>query len=105
MKIIEKIRERWQAKSNDLLQVSWERGLIDGSNSKHYLLTGKKDDLGTVDNSTRLRHMMGMCHDVLNDEEGMLQNIAKNLSMTILLTQKCHAKLAGGGVEYVWAFA
>ncbi len=69
MKVIKKIKEGWQGKG--FLQVLWERGLIDGSKSKHNLLIGKKDDLGTVDNSTSLRHIMGMCHNFLN-EEGML---------------------------------
>ena len=45
-----------------------------------------------------------MCYDFLN-EEGMLPHIAKNLGVTVLLTPKCHAKLAGEGVEYVWACA
>jgi hypothetical protein len=90
-----------------LLQVLWERGLIDGNNLKQYSLTGEKDDLlGTVDNSTRsLRHIMGMCHDFMN-EEGMLQHIAnKSIGVKVLLTPKCHAELAGEGVEYVWACA
>ena len=47
---------------------------------------------------------MGMCNDFLN-EEGMLQQIANNLGVPILLTPKCHAGLAGEGVEYVWACA
>ena len=100
----DKIKEGWEGKPKGLLQVLWERGLIDGSKLKDYSLTGKKDDLGTVDNSTSLRHIMGMCHDFLN-EEGMLQHIAKNLGVTVLLTPKCHAELAGEGVEYVWACA
>ncbi len=78
--------------------------MIDGSNLQHYSLTGKEDDLGTIDNRTSLRHIMGMCDDFLH-EEGMLQHIAKSLGITVLLTPKCHAKLAGEGVEYVWACA
>jgi hypothetical protein len=79
--------------------------LIDGTNLNNYLLTGKKDKLGTVDNSTSfLRHIMGMCTDFLN-EEGMMQHIAKGLGVKVLLTPKCHAELAGEGVEYVWACA
>jgi hypothetical protein len=104
MKTVEKIKEGWEGKTKGLLQVLWERGLIDASNVKNYSLTGKKDDLGTVDNSTSLRHIMGMCHDFLN-EEGMLQHIANTLGVTVLLTPKCHAELAGEGVEYVWACA
>jgi hypothetical protein len=79
--------------------------LIDGTNLKDYsLLTGKKDDLGAVNNRTSLRHIMGMCNNFLN-EEGMLQHIARNLGVTVPLTPKCHAESAGEGVEYVWACA
>ncbi len=65
--------EGQEGKTKGLLQVFWERGLLDASDLKHYsLLTGgKKDDLVTVDNSTNLWHIMGMCYDFL-DEEGML---------------------------------
>ena len=103
-KTVEKIKEGWVGKTKGLLQVLWERGFIDNSNLKQYSLTGKKDDLGTIDTSTSLRHIMGMCEDFLN-EEGMLQHIANNLGVTVLLTPKCHAELAGEGVEYVWACA
>jgi isochorismate hydrolase len=71
VKTVGKIKEGWEGKAKGLLQVLWERGLLDASELKRYSLTGKKDDLGTVDNSTRLRHIMGMCDDFIN-EEGML---------------------------------
>jgi hypothetical protein len=104
-KTVEKIKEGWEGKAKGLLQVLWERGLIDGHNVKQYSLTGRKDDLGTVDDGTSLRHIMGMlCHDFIN-EEGMLQHIAKSIGVKVLLTPKCHAELAGEGVEYVWACA
>ena len=74
-------------------------GLIDaGINMKYYSLTRKKDALGTVNNSTNLRHLMGMCSDFLN-VEGMMQHIAMNIGITVLLTPKCHAVLAGDGVQ------
>jgi hypothetical protein len=104
MKTVEKVKEGWEGKAKGLLQVLWERGLIDGNNLKQYSLTGKKDDLGTVDDSTSLRHTMGMCHDFMN-EEGMLQYIAKSIGVKVLLTPKGHAELAGQCVEYVWACA
>jgi hypothetical protein len=103
-KTVEKIKEGWEGKTKGRLQVLWERGLLDASDLKQYALTRKKDDLGTVDNSTSLRHIMGMCNDFIN-KEGMLQHIANNLVVTVLLTPKCHAELAGEGVEYVWACA
>jgi len=43
-----------------------------------------------------------MCADFLN-EEGMLQYIATKIGVTVLLTPKCHAELAGEGIEYMWA--
>jgi hypothetical protein len=64
-KNVEKIKEGW-GKPKGLLQVLWERGLINGRNLKHYSLTGQKDELGMLDISTSLRHIMGMCHDFLN---------------------------------------
>jgi hypothetical protein len=103
-KNVEKIKEGWEGKPKGLLQVLWERGLVDSTNLKDYSCTGKKDDLGVVNKGTSLRHIMGMCSDFLN-EESMLQHVAKNLGVTVLLTPKCHAELAGEGVEYVWACA
>jgi hypothetical protein len=103
-KTVEKIREGWEGKPKGLLQILWERGLINGNNLKQYSLTGKKDQLGTVDESTSLRHIMGMCQDFVN-EEGMLQHITNSLGVKVLLTPKCHAELAGEGVEYLWACA
>ena len=104
LKNVEKVKEGWEGKPKGLLQILWERGLIDGAKLNNYSLTGKKDELGTVDNSTSLRHIMGMCTDFLN-EEGMMQHIGKGLGVKVLLTPKCHAELAGEGVEYVWACA
>jgi glutamine synthetase type III len=33
----------------------------------------------------------------------MLQYIATKIGVTVLLTPKCHAELAGEGIEYMWA--
>ena len=104
-KTAEKIKEGWEGKAKGLLQVLWERGLIDATNAKQYSLTGKKDAFGSVvDYGTSLRHIMGLCIDFMN-EEGMLQHIAKCIGVEVLLTPKCHAELAGEGVEYVWGGA
>ncbi len=61
IKTKDKIKEGWEGKSKGLLQVLWERDLIDGSNLQHNSLTGTKDDLGKIDNSTSLWHIMGLC--------------------------------------------
>jgi len=49
-----KIKEGWQDKAKGLLQVLWERGLIDGANPKKYTMGGKKDAFGNIDLSTSL---------------------------------------------------
>ncbi len=103
-KNVEQIKEGWEGQPKGLLHVLCEQGLLDGSNLKCYALTGKKDDLGTVDDSTSLWHTMGMCFDFLN-KEGMMQHIAKEIGAVVLLTPKCHAELAGEGVELLWACA
>jgi hypothetical protein len=103
-KNVEKIKDGLEGKPNGLLQVLWEQGLVECTNLKDKSCTGNKDNLGVVNKGTSLRHIMGMCSDFLN-EESMLQHFAKNLGVTVLLTPKCHAELAGEGVEYVWAGA
>ena len=104
-KTAEQIKEGWEGKAKGLLQVLWERGVIDSTNIKQYSLTGKKDAFGcVVDYGTSLRHIMGLCNDFIN-EEGMLQHIAKCISVEVLLTPKRHAELAGEGVEYIWGGA
>jgi hypothetical protein len=52
--------------------------------------------------SFSLRHLMAMCPDFLN-EDGMMEHIGANLGVEVMLTPKCHAKIAGEGVEYMWA--
>ena len=65
----EKIKEGWEGKAKGLLQVLWEKGLIDSLNIKQCSLTGKKDAFrSVVDYGTSLRHLMGLCHDFINEE-------------------------------------
>jgi hypothetical protein len=75
--------------------------LIEGTNLKHYSLSGKKDELGVLDITTSLQHIMGMCHDFLN-EEVMLQDIANCHCVKVMLTPKCHAELAVEGIGCLW---
>ncbi len=78
--------------------------MIDGTNLKQYSLIGKKDELGVLGITTSLKHIMGMCHDFLNEEK-MLQHIANCLGVKVMLTPKCHAELAGEGIKYLWGQA
>ena len=45
-KTADKIKEGWEGKVKELLQVVWERVVIDGTDIKQYSLTGKKDEFG-----------------------------------------------------------
>jgi hypothetical protein len=47
---------------------------------------------------------MGKCFDFFNKER-IMQHIAEEIGVVVLLTPKCHAELAGEGVEYLWACA
>ena len=97
-----KIKEGWLGKAKGLLQVLWERGFIDTNKLSSYTLTGRKDALGNIDDSFSLRHLMAMCPDFLN-EDGMMEHIGKQIGVEVMLTPKCHAEIAGEGVEYMWA--
>ena len=58
------------------------------------ILTSKK--------SLSLRHLMAMCPDFIErrrNEEGT----HKKLGGEVMLTPKCHAEIAGEGVQYMWA--
>jgi hypothetical protein len=99
---VPKIKEGWVGKAKGLLQVLWERGFIDTNKLSSYTLTGRKDELGNVDLCFSLRHLMAMCPDFLN-EEGMMEHVGSKLGVEVMLTPKCHAEIAGEGVEYMWA--
>ena len=51
---ISRVKEGWEGKSNGLVQVLWERGLIDGTKLNSYTLTGRKDAFGLTPN--RVQH-------------------------------------------------
>jgi hypothetical protein len=99
---VPKIKEGWVGKAKGLLQVLWERGYIDMNKLTSYTLTGRKDELGNVDLSLSLRHLMAMCSDFLN-EESMMEHVGAKIGVEVMLTPKCHAEIAGEGVEYMWA--
>jgi hypothetical protein len=99
--ITRKIKEGWVGKAKGLLQVLWERGFIDMNKLSSYVLTGRNNELGNVDMNMNLRHLMTMCPDFLN-EQGMMEHVGATLGVEVMLTPKCHAKIAGEGVEYMW---
>ncbi len=102
---INKITEGWEGKAKGLVQVLWERGLIDGNNLSKYNLNGKKDANKLTILDASLQHLMRLCSDFLH-EQGMMEYIGAKLGVKVILTPKCHAELAGEGVEYdMWACA
>ncbi len=60
--------------------------------------------MGQVNLVFSLSDLMGMCED-FPCEEGMMEYIGSKLGVPVMLMPKCHAKITGKGVEYMWAFA
>jgi hypothetical protein len=95
----------WEGKPKGLLQVLWERGLILEELLDKYTLDGRKDAMtGGINLQLSLRHLMAESVDFKN-EETALQYLGTQLGVTVELTPKFHAELAGEGVEYGWAHA
>lgn len=90
----------WHGKPKGLLQVCHERGLVD--ETKTYTRKGIKDQFGNYIPGTDLDELLGQCSDFLN-EKSLLQHHAEVMGVCVLATPKCHAELAGEGVEYAWA--
>jgi hypothetical protein len=104
---IDQVKEGWLNKPKGLLQVCWERGLINPSIpnvDKAYTINGRKNSLGIQDNSLSLKYLLGSCLD-FEEEETMLQSMGRSLGVLIDRTPKCHPELAGEGIEYSWGCA
>lgn len=99
-----KVKEGWLNKPKGLLQVLWERGWIDPENHKSYSKNGTKKADGTFDVETSLSFIMANCEDFVN-EVTLLQHMAKEMGAIVDRTPKCHAELAGEGIEYSWGKA
>ena len=101
----EQILLGWEGQPKGLLQALWERGMIDEQQLERYTLDGRKNPFtGIVDLQYSLRHLLSECKD-FKDEETALQYLGTQLGVTVDLTPKFHAELAGEGVEYCWAQA
>ena len=88
------------------MQVFWERGLVDDTKNvtKFYTISGSKDVFGNVVPNSNLKELMENCSDFQN-EVTLLQEIMSQLGVTVHRLPKCHAKLAGKGIEYTWGFS
>ena len=95
----------WEGQPKGLLQILWERGLISEASLEKYTLDGRTDPItGQIDSQYSLRYLMSECTD-FKEEETALQYLGSQLGVTVQLTPKFHAELAGEGVEYSWAHA
>ena len=99
-----KIVTGWEGQFKGLLQVLCERGLIKTKMLlDKYTLDGRKDTFtGKVDLLYSLCQLLGECTD-FKHEETAIQYLGTQLGVTVQLTPKFHAKLAGEGIEYSWA--
>ena len=96
-----KIIVGWCGKQKGCLQVCQERGLIDPANLRRYAIDGRKNNLGNNIPGTSLREQLKSCYAFAN-EETMLQTMGKAMGITIDRSPKCHAEVAGEGIEYSW---
>ena len=87
-----------------MLQVAWERGLIDENNIAQYTVSGRKDEMGILIPHTSLKMLLGKCVDFA-EEETLLQSKGTKLGVKVDRTPKCHCELAGEGIEYSWGCA
>ena len=99
-KVITKtIKEGWQGKPKGMLQIPWERSFIEQEPTKaesFYTNDGKKDTFGNLIPWTSLRMMMSTL---------LLLYHGKTHGVIVDWSPKCHAEVAGEGIEYSWGGA
>ncbi|KAI2499926.1 hypothetical protein MHU86_14547 [Fragilaria crotonensis] len=106
---VERTRERkgWAGQPKGLLQVLWERGWIDEGQLERYTIDVAKDSDGEVlEDAERwsLKYLMASCLDFA-EEMTALQHVGKELGVSVIITPKFHAEMAGEGIEYSWGVA
>ena len=86
----------WVGTPKGLRQVLWERGLIPADSIVQYTRNHK-------DPKYNLVQIMASCQDFL-EETNLLQDTLIKRGIVIIKSPKCHAELAGEGIEYTWGF-
>jgi hypothetical protein len=94
-----KVIEGWQGKAKGLMQILFERGIIDDHNLEKYTMNGRQDVFGVLILDTSLIYLMGNCED-FDEEESFLQANGHELGVLVDRMPKCHCELAGEGIEY-----
>jgi hypothetical protein len=96
----EQIIMGWEGQAKGLLQVLWERGFVSEASLEKYTLDGRRDPItGKSDLQFLLRHLLAECTD-FKEEETALQYLGTQLGVTVQLTPKFHAELAGQQKEH-----
>ena len=86
------------------MQVLWERGWIDAGNLERYTMDPETDANGEVVDGAEewsLRILMASCLDFA-EEMTALQHVGKELGVSVIISPKFHAEMAGEGIEYSW---
>jgi hypothetical protein len=96
-----KVIEGWQWKAKGLMQILWERGLINDCNLEKYTMNGRQDVFGVLILDTLLMYLMGNCEE-FEEEESLLPANGHEMGVLVDITPKCHCELAGEGIEYTW---
>jgi hypothetical protein len=97
-------KKGWEGRAKGLLQVLWERGWIDVSQLDRYSMEPATDENGQVLEGAEewsLKCLMASCLDFA-EELTALQHVGSQLGVSVIITPKFHAELAGEGVEYSW---
>ena len=103
-KIVEKgVAKSWVGKSKGMLQIAWERGLLnlDSYYVEDFSEKGMFDDFDNRVTKTNLRILLAECSDFA-EEESLLQLNVKKFGAVCIHTPKYHCEVAGEGIEYSW---
>lgn len=104
---VPKVQPGWLGAPKGLLQVCYERGLVDGVTYtgrnlwKQYSVKGKKDAEGNTIVGSSLTELLDNCDDFKN-EMTMLQYIGTKCGITVTMSPKCHCEIAGESIETIW---
>jgi hypothetical protein len=106
-KEITREKKGWEGQPKGLLQVLWERGWIDEGNLDKYTMDPATDADGEVLEGAEewsLRILMASCLDFAQ-EMTALEHVGSELGVSVIITPKFHAELAGEGIEYSWGIS
>ena len=94
----------WLGKPKGMLQVLWERGLINPNIPlQKYKIRGHKDaTTGKIVEGTSLRELMQKQLD-FQTERTYLQSLGRDIGIMVVHSPKVHPEIAGCGIETIWA--